>query len=179
MLMSWLQNELERRWGTQEYNDAFRARVAAGDPLVRADHDLKHLLKSLGRLAGLLEECDHRNDPAGFANRESARTEIENKWADTVIVLLGLANHWPGGAIDAAKVIAKRVADKFPGEPLPDPVAQAVLSERTACAALVQAHADKMQAQADRCQTKSIKEMSLSASGELEYAADLIRKRGD
>lgn len=111
-----LQDDLAARWGTQDYNDAFKARVAAGDPLARVDHDFKHLLKSLGQLAGIAEECDHASpvDRAG-----AARAEAEKKLADTLIVLLGLANHWPGGAIDAQRVVAARVAAKFPPREAP------------------------------------------------------------
>jgi hypothetical protein len=114
-----LQTTIEQRWGASAYSDAHNARAA---PLNHADHALKHLVKTLGKVGAVLEAFDHR-DPFGelaglFGGQRPTLGEVRellaNMLADLAIVTARLGSESPVGEIDLARAVRGRIAAKFP-----------------------------------------------------------------
>jgi hypothetical protein len=120
-----LQGIVAVRWGTSAYSDAHNAREA---PLNHADHALKHVVKSLGKVAAVLEAFDHRDPLAELAGLMTAgrtvrptvdevRDFLAAMLADIDIVTARLASVSPVGPIDKERAVVDRVAAKFPAAP--------------------------------------------------------------
>lgn len=102
MSLKELQDEIAKRWGSSEYSAEYNARP---DPQRDAHHATLHITKSLGKLAGVLDDLDH-----GGASGDA----LEGALADIVICAAQVANRWPERPINLEEIVRKRIAAKFP-----------------------------------------------------------------
>lgn len=102
-MLRFLQNELPRIWTDELYSEEFKA----SRPKTRDfQHTLLHVMKTVGKLATMVEEVDHGN--ASFDYKE-----VEKYLADVVICTIRLAIKNPSGTIDLEQAIFDRIEKKM------------------------------------------------------------------
>lgn len=116
--LAFMQGEIEKRWGSSEYGDAFLARQ---DPQRDAHHAALHIGKSLGKLFGMLDDVDHRD--ADRAASMFEKHDLDKILADIVICALRVGSRWPRNPINVAAAVKWRIDNKFPPQPASAPVA--------------------------------------------------------
>lgn len=89
-----LQEEVNGRWGSQDYNLCHRS---------DANHALVHMTKALGKIASAVNDAEHEQ-------RACNAKEIEKSLADLVICAARFAND----IVDLDAACIARLAEKFP-----------------------------------------------------------------
>jgi hypothetical protein len=89
-----LQEEVNGRWGSQDYN------LCHGSD---SNHALVHMTKALGKVASALNDAEHEQ-------RSCHAEEIEKALADLIICAARFAN----GITDLDEACTLRLAEKFP-----------------------------------------------------------------
>lgn len=105
MTLEELQKDIAKRWGSSSYGDEYNART---DSQRDAHHATLHITKSLGKIAGELDNLDHGGCNSGT---------LEGALADIIICAAQVANRWPEGQINIEKIVLERMAAKFPPAP--------------------------------------------------------------
>lgn len=89
-----LQDEVNSRWGSQDYNLCHTSDT---------NHALVHMTKALGKVASALNDAEHEK-------RSPKPDEVKNCLADLVICAARFAH----GVVDLDAACVDRLAEKFP-----------------------------------------------------------------
>jgi hypothetical protein len=116
--LAFMQSEIEKRWGSSEYGDAFLARK---DPQRDAHHAALCIGKALGKLFWMLDDADHRDTDRVASVFE--KHDLDKVIADIVICALRVGSRWPRNPINVAAAVKWRIDNQFRPQPASAPIA--------------------------------------------------------
>ena len=98
-----LQEELPKLWTDETYSGEFKVSPSRHKDF---QHAHLHVMKTLGTIAGMIDEQDHAGAPPWPAG-------MEKYVADLVICAVRLALTMPGGPVDLEKAVLDRIEKKM------------------------------------------------------------------